>query len=108
MITPKLATNVLSKYSTVCKLKRGPKNVYVFDLMGLLYSMCGISAIADLLVQEPAVPTRTQVTAYLDKWNEVHKFGAIKKKRKNKRTGRKAVHIIFVCDGRKDKFKIAR
>ena len=39
MGAPKLAANVKSKYSTVCKLKRGPKNVYVFDLMGLLYTV---------------------------------------------------------------------
>ena len=96
---PGIAANTLSLCSNVCKLKRGPKYVYVFDLMNLLYSMCCISAIADLLVQRPPVPTRETVCmwcsficcllhlfhsqnfAYLDRWNVEHKFDASKKKR---------------------------
>ena len=58
MGAPKTAAHTLcpTKKST---LKRG--KTYLFDAMNLLYSLCFISAIADLLVQQPAVPTRDLV-----------------------------------------------
>ena len=37
-------------------LKRG--ETYVYDTMNLLYSMCFVSSIEDLLNQSPPVPTR--------------------------------------------------
>ena len=42
------------------QLKRD--KIYVFDAMNLLYGLCSISVIADLLVQKPAVPTRETVS----------------------------------------------
>lgn len=55
-----IAKHVLVK-TKECALKRGA--VYVYDAMNLLYSMCFVSAIADLLLQKPAVPTREIVRA---------------------------------------------
>ena len=43
-------------------LKRG--KTYLFDAMNVLYSMCSISAIADLIAQKPSIPTR-QIVSYL-------------------------------------------
>ena len=40
-------------------LKRG--KTYLYDVMNVLYSMCSISAIVDLLTQRPTVPTRNLV-----------------------------------------------
>ena len=128
MGTTKVASHALSPFSKKYKLKCGPKNWYVFDTMNLLYSMCGISVIADLLMQKPPVPTREtvrftlsvlfcpwfklifaciceQTFAYLDRWCKAHNFDGINTK---KGGGKQAVHIIFVVDGRIDQFKIAR
>ena len=44
-------------------LQRG--KVYVFDCMNLLYSMLGVTAIGDLLMQSPAMPTREVVSLSL-------------------------------------------
>lgn len=124
-----VASHTLSPFSKKCKLKRGPKNCYVFDTMNLLYSMCGISAIADLLMQKPPVPTCEtvrftlslsvlfcawfklifaficlQTFAYLDRWCKTHNFDGTNTKKGEKQP----VHIIFVVDGRIDQFKIAR
>ena len=44
-------------------LKRG--KTYVYDAMNILYSMCSISAISDILGQKPAVPTRNIVSRRL-------------------------------------------
>ena len=41
-------------------LKRG--KTYIYDAMNILYSMCCMSAISDLLAQKPAVPTRHLVS----------------------------------------------
>lgn len=114
-----IAANTLIKTS-MSRLKRG--KTYLFDAMNLLYSMCYISAISDLLQQKPAVPTRQIVSAclsfvffggfgsffaslivfiyvgqaftYLDRWCERHSLNE--------------VHIIFVIDGRVDPFKVSR
>ena len=103
----KVASHTLSPFSKKCKLKRGPKNYYVFDTMNLLYSMCGISVIADLLMQKPPVPTREtvrftlsvlfcawfklifaciclQTFAYLDRWCKTHNFDATNTKKEKK------------------------
>ena len=55
---PNIAAHTLihTKKST---LKRG--KTYLYDAMNVLYSMCSISSIADLLAQSPAVPTRNLV-----------------------------------------------
>ena len=56
---PKIASHTL-KGTKKCLLKRG--KIYLFDCMNLLYSLCCLSSIADLLVQIPAVPTRQLVS----------------------------------------------
>ena len=108
-------------------LKRG--STYVFDAMNVLYSMCGVGAISDLLVQKPAVPTREivclvcyellfcspfvvvavfshlrllllQVFQYLDRWCAAHNFDGDKKT--------KPVYLIPVVDGFIDRTKLSR
>ena len=48
--------------TTKCRLKRN--KTYAYDAMNILYSICCLSAIADLLVQKPSVPTREIVSAF--------------------------------------------
>lgn len=62
MTTGKCAQHALRK-DKKSRLKRGV--AYVYDTMNVLYSMCSIAAIADLLQQEPAVPTRELVDLFL-------------------------------------------
>ena len=52
---PGIAAHTLNR-AKKSALKRG--KVYAYDAMNLLYSMCYISDIADLLNQSPPVPTR--------------------------------------------------
>jgi len=56
---PNIAAHTL-KGTKKCHLKRG--KTYLFDTMNLLYSMCSLCSIADLLAQQPAVPTRQLVS----------------------------------------------
>ena len=55
---PGIAAHTLNK-SKKSALQRG--KVYAYDAMNLLYSMCYISGIADLLNQSPPIPTREMV-----------------------------------------------
>ena len=56
---PGIAKHVLKK-TVKSALKRG--HTYLFDAMNILYSMCSIAAIVDLLSQVPAIPTRQIVS----------------------------------------------
>ena len=115
-----IASNTLIR-AKKSALKRG--KTYIYDAMNLLYSMCCISAISDLLGQNPPVPTRSivsqclsvmllsswlnfavfflQVFAFLDKWCQTHGFDATE-------AGDESIYLIFVLDGRIDQCKIGR
>ena len=102
-------------------LKRG--KTYLFDAMNVLYSMCNISAIFDLIAQKPSIPTRQivsylcwlcfllrltcvcmliKVFTYLDKWSRAHNFEGNNGKKMD------PVYLIFVVDGRIDPCKKSR
>lgn len=57
----KIASHVLVKSKKKTSvLKKG--GTYLYDAFNLLYSLCMVAEIADLLGQEPPVPTRELVS----------------------------------------------